>query len=301
MPNRRDFLNRALALPAIGVMPSALPGMALATRPIPADGARLPVIGLGTWQTFDVGADTTARGRLGTVLGRFAELGGAAVDSSPMYGSSESVLGDLAAQQALRARLFLATKVWTQGRTAGVAQMEESLRRLKSPRIDLMQIHNLVDWKQHLPILRAWKADGRIRHIGISHYTATAYADVEALLRTEKLDFLQINYSLLEPESALRLLPLAADRGVAVIANRPFAEGALFRHVKDRALPAEAAALGCASWAQLFLRWILAHPAVTCAIPASSKLEHLEDNMAAGLGALPGIADQKTLARMAGF
>jgi diketogulonate reductase-like aldo/keto reductase len=182
-----------------------------------------------------------------------------------------------------------------------VAQMEESLRRLKSPRIELMQIHNLVDWRTHLPTLRAWKADGRIRYVGISHYTASAYAEVEAVLRSEQLDFLQINYSLLEQESAQRLLPLATERGVAVIANRPFAEGALFARVKGRPLPAAAADHGCRSWAQLFLRWILAHPAVSCAIPASSRLDHLEDNMAAGVGPLPTLAEQKALARMAGF
>ncbi|MBI5109609.1 MAG: aldo/keto reductase [Rhodocyclales bacterium] len=300
MPDRRHFIGTALALPALTAMP-ALAAAPLATRQIPADGTRLPVIGLGTWQTFDVGADATARANLGDVLARFVGLGGTVADSSPMYGSSESVLGDLAARLGLHPRLFLATKVWTRGRAAGMAQMEDSRRRLRSPRIDLMQIHNLVDWKLHLPTLRSWKAEGRIRYIGITHYTASAYGEVEAVLRAETLDFLQINYSLLEPESALRLLPLAADRGVAVIANRPFAEGALFGRVKDRALPAEAAALGCTSWARLFLRWILAHPAVTCAIPASNKPAHLEDNMVAGLGPLPNLAEQKALARMAGF
>jgi diketogulonate reductase-like aldo/keto reductase len=300
MPDRRTFLGNALALPALAMMPAAA-APALAARAIPTDGRHLPVVGLGTWQTFDVGTDAAAYARLGSVLARFAELGGALVDSSPMYGNSESVLGDLAAQHVLRERLFLATKIWTRGRNEGIAQMEESLRRLRAPRIELMQVHNLVDWKQHLPLLRAWKAEGRIRYLGITHYTASAYGEVEAVLRTEKLDFLQINYSLLEQDSAQRLLPLAAERGVAVIANRPFAEGALFARVKGRTLPAEAAALGCASWAQLFLRWILAHPAVTCAIPASSKLAHLEDNMAAGLGPMPGFAEQKALARMAGF
>jgi diketogulonate reductase-like aldo/keto reductase len=300
MPDRRTFLGNALALPALAMMPAAA-APALAARAIPTDGRHLPVVGLGTWQTFDVGTDAAAYARLGSVLARFAELGGALVDSSPMYGNSESVLGDLAAQHVLRERLFLATKIWTRGRNEGIAQMEESLRRLRAPRIELMQVHNLVDWKQHLPLLRAWKAEGRIRYLGITHYTASAYGEVEAVLRTEKLDFLQINYSLLEQDSAQRLLPLAAERGVAVIANRPFAEGTLFARVKGRTLPAEAAALGCASWAQLFLRWILAHPAVTCAIPASSKLAHLEDNMAAGLGPMPGFAEQKALARMAGF
>lgn len=274
---------------------------ALATRIIPADGRRLPVIGLGTWQTFDVGADATARANLGGVLSRFVELGGEVVDSSPMYGSAEAVIGDLARERRLRERLFLATKVWTQGGEAGVAQMEGSLRRLRTPRIELMQIHNLLDWRRHLPVLRAWKAEGRIRYLGISHYSSGAYAEIEDILRREALDFLQINYSLMEQESARRLLPLATERGVAVIANRPFAEGALFGRIKGRALPAAAAEHGCTSWAQVFLRWILAHPAVSCAIPASSRIEHLEDNMAAGTGALPGFDEQKALARMAGF
>jgi diketogulonate reductase-like aldo/keto reductase len=302
MPDRRHFLTRTAAMSASTLLPQfAAASPALATRPIPSDKRLLPVIGLGTWQTFDVGNDAARRSGLGELLLHFAELGGTVVDSSPMYGSAESVLGDLAAAGRLRDRLFFATKVWTQGRAEGVAQMTESLRRLQSPRIELMQIHNLVDWRTHLPGLRAWKAEGRIRYLGISHYTASAHAEVEAVLRREPLDFLQINYSLLEPEAAQRLLPLAAERGVAVIANRPFAEGALFGRVKDRALPAEAANHGCRSWAQVFLRWILAHPAVSCAIPASNKLAHLEDNMAAGIGPLPDLAEQKALARLAGF
>ena len=272
-----------------------------ATRTIPADGRRLPVVGLGTWQTFDVGADATARANLGRVMERFVELGGEVIDSSPMYASAEGVVGDLARERGLRPRLFLATKVWTQGKAAGIAQMQQSLRRLGSERIELMQVHNLLDWQQHLPTLRAWKAEGRIRYLGISHYAASAHAEVEAVLRNEPLDFLQINYSLAEQESARRLLPLAAERGVAVLANRPFAEGALFRTVQGKALPAAAADHGCRSWAQVFLRWILAHPAVTCAIPASSRIDHLEDNMAAGIGPLPDLREQQALARMAGF
>lgn len=272
-----------------------------ATRVIPSDGHRLPVVGLGTWQTFDVGSDSGSRDTLGRLLVRFAELGGEVIDSSPMYGSAESVVGDLVGARKLRERLFLATKVWTRGKTAGIAQMEESLRRLRTPRIELMQIHNLQDWRQHLPVLRAWKAEGRIRYIGITHYNSSAYAEIEEILRREPLDFLQINYSLAEQESARRLLPLATERGVAVIANRPFAEGALFGTGKGKTLPAAAADHGCHSWAQLFLRWILAHPAVNCAIPASNRIDHMEDNMAAGMDALPDFEEQKALARMAGF
>lgn len=302
MPSRRRFLHDSLALSGLAMMPApALTAPTPATRIIPADGRRLPVVGLGTWQTFDVGADATARANLGRVMERFVELGGEVIDSSPMYASAEGVVGDLARERGLRPRLFLATKVWTQGKAAGIAQMQLSLRRLGSERIELMQVHNLLDWQQHLPTLRAWKAEGRIRYLGISHYAASAHAEVEAVLRKEPLDFLQINYSLAEQESARRLLPLAAERGVAVLANRPFAEGALFRTVQGKALPAAAAEHGCRSWAQVFLRWILAHPAVTCAIPASSRIDHLEDNMAAGIGPLPDFREQQALARMAGF
>jgi aryl-alcohol dehydrogenase-like predicted oxidoreductase len=303
VPGRRHFLGSALALSALAVMPQPAHAStsAQATRLIPSDGRRLAVVGLGTWQTFDVGNDVAARDNLGRLLSRFAELGGELIDSSPMYGSAEAVVGDLVHDKALRQRVLLATKLWTRGREAGVAQMAESLRRLRTSRIDLMQVHNLQDWQLHLPSLRAWKAEGRIRYLGITHYSASAYGEIEAILRKEPLDFLQINYSLAEPESARRLLPLAAERGVAVIVNRPFAEGALFSAVAGRTLPAEAASHGCGSWAQLFLRWILAHPAVSCVIPASRRIEHLEDNMGAAATALPDFGEQKALARMAGF
>lgn len=300
---RRDFLRNSLAL-ATSVMTPAISGAAKpspVTRMIPADGRRIPVVGLGSWQTFDAGADGTRRRTLGKLLSRFTEMGGELIDSSPMYGSAESIIGDLANEHGLRDRLFLATKVWAHGKESGIAQMEESLRRFRTARIELMQIHNLQDWKQHLPALRAWKAEDRIRYLGITHYSASAYDEIEAILKKESLDFLQINCSLAEPESTRRLLPLAAERGVAVIANRPFAEGALFSRVKDRPLPAEAASHGCRSWAQLFLRWILANPAVTCAIPASNRIDHLEDNMAAAATALPELREQRALARMAGF
>jgi diketogulonate reductase-like aldo/keto reductase len=302
MPSRRRFLEDSLALSALSaIAPLAEAATQPIGRTVPADGRRLAVIGLGTWRTFDVGPDAAARSKLGRLLVRFVELGGEVIDSSPMYGSAEAVVGDLAQEHRLRQRLFLATKVWTEGKAAGIVQMEESLRRLGSVRIELMQVHNLMDWRQHLPVLRAWKAEGRIRYIGITHYSPGAYAEIEDILRRERLDFLQINYSLAEQESARRLLPLAAERGIAVIANRPFAEGALFARVKDKALPTAALDHGCHSWAQLFLRWILANPAVTCVIPASNRSEHLEDNMAAGLGVPPDFDEQKALTRIAGF
>ena len=273
-----------------GVAPSPL------ERPIPSSGETIPAVGLGTWRTFDVGASATERAPLKDVLQRFAELGGRVVDSSPMYGAAESVVGDLAADLAITGSLFLATKVWTSGRDAGTAQMEQSRRRLRARRLDLMQIHNLLDWRTHLRTLREWKAAGRIRYLGVTHYTSSAYDELERVLRGEPLDFVQVNYSLGEREAERRILPLARDRGVAVLANRPFSEGGLFQRVRGQAVPAWAAEFDCESWAQFFLKWILAHPAVTCAIPATSRPQHVVDNMKAGLGKLPDAATRERMA-----
>jgi diketogulonate reductase-like aldo/keto reductase len=266
------------------------------TRAIPSSGEKLPVIGLGTWQTFDVGTSTEERKPLEEVLSRFVERGGKVVDSSPMYGRSEGVIGDLVAKLGLQKALFLATKVWTRGRQAGVEQMEDSERLLRSKRIDLMQVHNLLDVDTHLATLRDWKAQGRIRYIGITHYTAGAYPELERVLRNEKVDFLQVNYSPAEPEAAARILPLAAERGVAVLANRPFGGGNALRRLSGKPLPDWAAEFDCATWAQFFLKWIVGHPAITCAIPATNKLRHLDDNMSAASGRLP---DEKMRKRMA--
>jgi diketogulonate reductase-like aldo/keto reductase len=259
-------------------------------RSIPSNGERLPVIGLGTWRAFDVGAAASQRAPLADVLSRLVALGGRVIDSSPMYGAAESVVGDLAAGLGITDTLFLATKVWTSGRNAGVAQMEQSLRRLRARRLDLMQIHNLVDWRTHLGTLRAWKEAGRIRYLGVTHYTASGYDELERVLRSEAVDFVQLNYSIAEREAEHRILPLAADRGVAVVVNRPFAGGGLFRRVAGRPLPALAAEVGCESWTQLFLKWIVAHPAVTCVIPGTSRPEHMVDAIQAGIGALPDAA-----------
>jgi diketogulonate reductase-like aldo/keto reductase len=267
-------------------------------RPIPSSGENIPAIGLGTWRTFDVGPSAAEREPLGEVLRRFVELGGRVIDSSPMYGTAESVAGDLAADQGVTERLFLATKVWTSGREAGIAQMEQSLRRLRGRRLDLLQIHNLLDWKTHLRTLREWKQAGRVRYVGITHYTASAYEELERVLRAEPLDFVQLNYSLGERQAEQRILPLARERGVAVLVNRPFSEGGLFQRVRGRPLPAGAAELGCESWAQVFLKWILAHPAVTCVIPATSRPQHLVDNMKAGIGPLPDAAARARLAEL---
>ena len=266
------------------------------TRKIPSTGEDLPAIGLGTWQVFDAGNDAAARAPLREVIAGFAKAGGKLIDSSPMYGSAESVAGDLVAELGLREKLFVATKVWTRGREDGMQQMETSFRRLKVKQMDLMQIHNLLDAGIHTKTLLDWKAKGRIRYLGITHYTASAHAEVERWLKAEKYDFLQINYSLAERDSEKRLLPMCSDRKVAVIANRPFAEGAMFKRVRGKPLPPWAAEIGVASWAQYFLKWIVGHPAVTCAIPGTGKPEHIADNVAAGFGALPDEAMRKRMA-----
>lgn len=251
------------------------------------------MIGVGTWQTFDVGAEAAARAPLREVL---KLLNKNVVDSSPMYGSAETVAGDLVAELGLREKLFIATKVWTRGRDEGIRQMETSFKRLRVERVDLMQIHNLVDVETHTKTLLEMKKRKKIRYLGITHYTASAYAEVERLLKTQQYDFLQINYSLAERESENKLLPLAKDLGVAVIANRPFAEGALFRRVKGKALPPWAADLDIASWAQYFLKWIVSHPAVTCAIPGTGNPKHMQDNLGAGVGRLPNAQQRKQMA-----
>jgi diketogulonate reductase-like aldo/keto reductase len=253
----------------------------------------VPKIGLGTWQAFDVGNDAAARASLREVL---KALDGHMIDSSPMYGTAETVAGDLIAELKMRERLFVATKVWTSGRAEGIRQMETSLRRLRVDKLDLMQVHNLVDVATHTKTLRDWQQQGRIRHTGITHYTSSGYADVEKWLKAEKYDFLQINYSLAERSAEDRILPLAKERGVKVIINRPFATGRMFARVRDRPLPPWAAELGIASWAQYFLKWIVSHPAVTCAIPATSKAANMKDNLGAGAGAMP---DEKQRRQMA--
>ena len=254
---------------------------ALMTKSSFAKDNDLPRIGLGTWQTFDVGNDAAARAPLREVL---RLLDGNVVDSSPIYGSSESVVGELVAELGIRERLFMATKVWASGRAAGIRQMETSFRRLRVQVMDLMQVHNLADVAVHRNTLVEWKQQGRIRNIGITHYTASAYPEVERAMKVAPWDFLQINYSLAEREADKRILPFARERGMRVLINRPFGEGALFRRVKGKSLPPWAAELGIASWAQYFLKWIVSHPAVTCAIPATSKPEHMKDNLAAAQG-----------------
>lgn len=283
--------------PFVPHSPGAEP--ALLTRPIPSTGETLPVIGLGTWQTFDVGDAPAERAPLAEVLAAFAAGGGRLVDSSPMYGRSEEVLGELAAAAGLRPKLFVATKVWTTGREKGVAQMEASMDKLRARPIDLMQVHNLVDVERHLDTLRGWKAEGRVRYVGVTHYAAGAHGAVARVLAREKLDFVQINLSVGEREAERRVLPLARERGVAVIVNRPFAGGDLFSRFRGRPLPDWAAEIGATSWAQVLLKFVVGHPAVTCAIPATSKVSHLRDNLGAGRGPLPDERLRERIAREA--
>jgi len=295
--DRRATLRTLGALAAaLAVNPASAQSPALLTRPIPSSGETLPVIGLGTWQVFDAGSDSAARAPLREVLRLFFAGGGRMVDSSPMYGTSESVVGDLCAQLAICEPLFVATKVWTSGRDEGVRQMESSFKRLRVEKMDLMQVHNLVDVAVHTKTLSEWKGKGRVRYVGITHYTSSAYAEVEKWLKAAQYDFLQINYSLGERESGERLLPLARERKVAVIANRPFAEGAMFRRVRGKSLPEWAKEAGIASWAQYFLKWIVSHPAVTCAIPGTGRPKHMADNLAAGMGPLPDPSMRKRMA-----
>lgn len=255
------------------------------TRPIPSTGEALPVVGLGTWQTFDVGPG--GMDPLREVLRRFAEGGGRLIDSSPMYGRSETVAGDLARELGLTGDLFMATKVWTRGRDDGIRQMEASMDAMGVSTMDLMQVHNLVDLDTHLATLRDWKASGRIRYLGITHYQTRAFDRLEALIRSEDLDFVQLNYSLAVRDAEDRLLPTAADHGTAVIINRPYEGGSLFRAVRGQALPEWAAELDIGSWGQFFLKYLLGAEEVTCVIPATSNPGHVQDNVGAGHGRLP--------------
>ena len=294
--SRSAFLHLAgaalLAAPA-----AAQTGPRMQTRKIPSTGEMLPVVGCGTWQTFDVGPSAADREPRAEVLKALFEAGGSVIDSSPMYGKSEGVVGDLLAAAGTRDKAFLATKVWTRGRDAGIAQMKESMRLLRSERIDLMQIHNLVDWKTHLPTLKAWKAEDRIRLIGITHYTESMHGELESVLRQGGFDFVQVNYALDDRGIEHRLLRAAQDNGVAVLINQPFGGGGLLRKLLPRPLPGWAGEIGCTSWAQILLKFVLANPAVTCVIPGTAKPEHMRDNVQAGLGVYPDAAMLQRIAR----
>jgi diketogulonate reductase-like aldo/keto reductase len=265
-------------------------------RSVPSTSEKLPVIGLGSAVTFDVRPGSPQLKPLGEVLALFVKHGGKVIDSSPMYGNAESVIGDLAGKSHLRNSLFIATKVWTKGQQEGIAQMERSLERFQTRTIDLMQVHNLADVETQMRSLREWKAKGRIRYTGITYSEDRGFSEVERNMRVQKPDFVQINYSLVDRGAAQRILPLAQELRMAVIVNRPFGGGGVLKALADKPLPAWTAEFDCHSWAQFLLKWIVAHPAVTCVIPATNNPQHLEDNMAAGIGRLP---DAKTRERMA--
>ncbi|HXI47771.1 MAG TPA: aldo/keto reductase [Steroidobacteraceae bacterium] len=293
--SRRQILKEltaaviALNLPERG-LPMTDVREKMRTRLVPSTREPLPVIGCGTYRTFDVGATPEERAPLLAVLKVLFAAGGSVIDSSPMYGAAERVVGDLLAQTQNRSRAFLATKVWTSGKQAGLDQINRSFGLLQDRLIDLVQVHNLLDWKVQLSTLRDLKSAGRIRYVGITHYSASAFAEVESVLRSETLDFLQINCAMNDTAVERRILPLAADRGVAVIVNRPFGGGGLLAKLRNRPLPSWAQEIDCQSWAQVLLKFVLSHPAVTCAIPGTGRPEHMLDNIGAGLGRMPDAA-----------
>ena len=267
----------------------------LIRRPIPKGKDTLPVVGVGTYDTFNVGPKAPERAELKQVLQDFVARGGMVVDSSPMYGEAERVVGDLTGELGNRDKLFFATKVWTSGQQDGVRQMEQSFKLMRTAHMDLMQIHNLLDLDVHTRTLRNWKDSGKIHYMGITHYHAGAHAELEKLIKTNNYDTVQFNYSMAEREAEARLLPACLEAGVAVIINRPFAQANLFGRVKGKPLPAWAAEFDCTSWAQFFLKYLLGHAAVTCVIPGTRRVAHLQDNMQAGIGRLPDAALRKRM------
>lgn len=264
-------------------------------RLVPSSGEMIPVIGLGTWQSFDVSESATERNALKAVLAALLAKGASVIDSSPMYGYSEEVTGDLATALKIRQQLFLATKVWTTGRDAGIAQMNNSFVKLKTSVVDLMQIHNLVDTASHIKTLRQWKEKGKIRYWGLTHYVTSAYPELMRLIKTEQPDFVQFNYNIAVRDAEHLLLTLAQEKGIAVIINRPFEEGALFTVTRGKSLPTWCSEYDINSWAQFFLKFIISHPGVTCTIPGTSKEKHALDNLGAGFGKIP---DEKTRLKM---
>jgi len=294
--NRRRFVETLGAFSVLPLVGEAERDAAVFTKAIPSSGERIPVIGMGTWLTFDAGRSMERRARLRRVLQTFFDRGGRVIDSSPMYGSSERVVGDLLAQLTPHPAPFAASKVWIFGRRLGLVQMEASREQWRVARFDLMQVHNLLDWEGHLETLKAWKASGRVRYIGVTTSHGRRHAELERIMRREPLDFVQFTYNLADRSAEDRLLPLAGERRMGVIINRPLDGGDLFHRVRGRTLPAWAADFDCSNWAQLFLKFIVSHPAVTCAIPATSQVAHMEQNMGAALGRLPDAAMRARIA-----
>lgn len=268
---------------------------AILTRPIPSSGEALPVVGLGSWITFNVGDDPVARDACAEVMRAFFEEGGRMIDSSPMYGSSQKVIGYGLAKLKQPQSLFSAEKVWISGGGRGPGQIEASRRYWGVPRFDLLQVHNLLSWEEHLKTLFAMKAAGQVRYVGITTSEGRRHRDIEQVMRTQPLDFVQVTYNILDREVEERILPLARDRGIAVIVNRPFREGELTRKLQRHPLPNWAAEIGCTSWAQVILKFIVSHPAVTCAIPATTRVDHVRENLRAAQGPLPDAAMHKRM------
>ena len=296
--SRREFLKSGAGAALLGMLGPS-PGRAMEPgvirKTIPSSGERLSVIGLGTSRTFDVDPGQAAQTPLRDVMRSFFDLGGQLIDSSPMYGNAEAVTGALLGAVDNKQGLFTATKVWTNGKSSGIRQMQDSMRHFGVERIDLMQIHNLRDWRTHIETLQEWKAEGRIRYIGITTSHGRYHGEIEELLRELPLDFVQFSYNIADRGAEQRLLPLAAERGIATLINRPYQRGSLFRAVSGKALPAWAADIDCESWGQFFLKFVAAHPAVTCIIPATSKPKHMIDNMGAGFGRLPDAAMRRRM------
>lgn len=291
--SRRNFIKHACTVPAVvGVMPGVLSAMTneVIKRVIPSSGEEISIMGMGTYSTF---SHSTPLEQLGEVMQAFFDHGGQMIDSSPMYGPAEGIVGELLKTTQNTAGYFAATKVWTDGREAGIRQMNESMRLMRVETMDLMQIHNLRDWKVHLKTLKEWKEQGRIRYLGITTSHGRYHDELETIMKTEPLDFVQLTYSAANRLTDERLLPLAHDRGIATIINRPYQGGSLFRKVRGKPLPDWAGEIDCASWGQFFLKFIAGHPAVTCIIPATSKVKHALDNMAGGKGRVPDAAQRK--------
>lgn len=295
---RRRFVGALAAAPLL----APLAGLAQAPRPltraIPSSGETIPLVGLGSWITFNVGNDRVARDASAEVMRAFFAAGGRLIDSSPMYGSAQEVIGYGLAKLGRPQALFSAEKVWISGKAEGRAQMEQSRRLWGVPRFDLMQVHNLLDWAAHLPTLFAMKAAGALRYVGITTSHGRRHAEMERIMATQPIDFVQLTYNLVDREVEQRLLPLAQERGIAVIVNRPFQQGALLDRLGRRPLPAWAAEIDCTSWAQFALKFVISHPAVTCAIPATTRVDHVRENLAAAGGRMP---DAAMRARMAAF
>lgn len=298
MITRREFLGRLGGLAVLSGLPVQLlhaTERPLIKKSIPASGESLPVIGVGSSRTFNVDLGTGLHEDLVEVMQTFFDMGGAVIDSSPMYGNAEAVIGQLLKPIKNKQALFAATKVWTDGKQAGIEQMQRSMQLMGVNAFDLMQIHNLRDWRVHLETLKQWKHEGKVRYIGITTSHGRFHDELAEILMTQPFDFVQLSYNIENRVAEQRLLPIAADRGIAVLVNRPFQRGSLFAKTRGKPLPAWAEEIDCKSWAQYFLKFIVSHPAVTCVIPATSKVKHMRDNMTAGFGVLP---DAKMRQRM---